>query len=137
MKQNDPNTPYSIDRAALILQVDRRTLAAALFESERLDHIFPCDHLGTRKSPRYTLRDCCEAYEFFRVRSAPTDTRIPCEAYCRDMDKARSLDCPRCGQKHVELPVMPLRGKKDSPQIMAFYEKHGFKIDYGNGHHRE
>jgi hypothetical protein len=45
-----------------------------------------------------------------------------------DHARALALDCPRCGGRHVEAPILPLRGKQDTPEIVAWFTKHGFTM---------
>lgn len=129
-KTPSPETPLSIDAAARALHCDRRTLTAALRQAGELDFILPTDHAGVRETPRWKLRDGCEALELWRIRQAPPDMRRWCERRAADEARALELPCPRCGGHHEETPILPLHGKPDAPEIVAWYERHGFPVAY-------
>lgn len=122
--------PLSIDAAARRLQADRRTLTAALQRSAEIDYILPADSEGVRGTPRWYLHDACEALELWRIRRAPADNRPWCERRAADFEIALAMDCPRCGGRHFEMPILPMPGKQDTPEIVAWYERHGFAMHY-------
>jgi hypothetical protein len=130
MKTTPTKTPQSIDAAARHLRCDRRTLTAALREAGELDFILPADQAGVRESPRWKLCDACEALELWRVRQAPPDTRRWCERRAADEARALAMPCPRCGGMHHDTPILPMPGKQDTPEIMAWFESHGFPMHY-------
>ena len=130
---DDKARPYSIDAAAKILKTDRRTLTAALQRSQEIDFLVPIDMQGTRGSSRFRLLDCCNALELYRIRQAPPDLRRPCPRSEADYERARNMPCPRCGFAHDEIdmiPVLPMHGKRDTPEIEAWYLENGFPYDY-------
>ena len=126
MKSQQANTPFSIDRASRRLNCDRRTLTAALERSAEIDFIFSADKKGVRGTQRYHLRDACEALELWKVRQAPAPRGGWTQAGADEHARALCLDCPRCGGRHVECPILPLKGKQDAPEILAWYSEHGF-----------
>jgi hypothetical protein len=130
-KQTKTTTaPLSIDKAAQILKTDRRTLTQALQQAEQLDFITPHDFRGVRGCARYLLPDACEALELWRVRQAPLDMRRHCERMGNDYARALSMPCPRCGGLHQEMPILPLHGKRDTPELVAWFNAHGFPLEY-------
>jgi hypothetical protein len=121
-------SPLSIDAAARALGCDRRTLTAALRRSGEIDFILPADKRGVRGAPRWKLSDACEALELWKVRQAPPIEAPWTEKGAADHEHALAMPCPRCGGRHVELPILPLRGKPDSPEILAWYRQHDFTM---------
>lgn len=124
-----PETPLSIDAAARALKCDRRTLTAALRRSGEIDFILPADHAGVRETPRWKLSDACESLELWRIRQAPPIEEPWSQAASDEHERALALPCPRCGGRHVETPILPLRGKPDSPEILEWFRKHGFTMN--------
>ena len=125
--------PLSIDACARMLKTDRRTLGEALRQAHEIDYLEPHDMKGTRGCARYLIKDACSALEVYRVRQAPPDLRAGCPRLYADYERARALPCPRCGVPHddpASMPILPLHGKRDTPEIEAWYLAHGFPYDY-------
>ncbi len=106
MDKTESDLPLSIEAAARKLGCDRRTLDRALRESARVDFIFPQDRKGVRGTPRWSLRDACESLAIHAVRMGPADERPYSEAFEQALAEALSKPCPRCGGRHVELPII-------------------------------
>jgi hypothetical protein len=126
----DPLTPLSIDAGARLLGCDRRTLKNALRANPEIE---PADREGVRNSPRWRIVDHCEALEIFRICQAPADRRRYCERYAADLERALALPCPRCGGNHPDMPIMPLPGKSETPEILRWFAEHSFPERYPEG----
>lgn len=126
-----PNsTPLSIDRAARELDIDRRRVASAMEDAQRLDFIAPVDLNGTRGTPRWTLAQCCEAVEMLEIRRSKHDRRRWCERLAADLERALAMPCPRCAGLHEEMPIMPLPGRTFPPAIADWHRENNFPERY-------